>query len=258
MLFSWFARRRRKKIRRAGVPKELLPVLRENLWQFDFLTAQQQDKLEGDAAVLFAEKNWEGCGGQEMNDRVRISVAAHMALLTLGLRDQYFDRVLSVLLYPDAYRVPETVTRPGGVVVHRESTRLGEAWHRGPVVLSWADVLEAGQGPNCGRSIVAHEFAHQLDMLNGGHADGVPLIASAAQAERWIQVLDACHRRLRRECRGGGAPVLDCYGATNRSEFFSVASEAFFQTPEQIAWNERELYDVMSEYYGVEPLKWVR
>lgn len=256
MLFSYFKKRRRRKQREAGLPDEMLELAQAGVWQFEYLTPGQQEKLLGDTAVFFAEKYWEGCGGHEMTDESRAVIAAQMAMVTLGLDREYFDSVLSVLVYPDAYVAQEKFTRAGGLVIERESTRLGEAWHRGPVILSWSDVVEAAEGPNEGRHIVAHEFSHQLDMLNGGNADGVPPMASKAQADRWLAVTRRAFRELRRGCRTRNDPMLDCYGASEPSEFFAVASEAFFQTPQHIAWRDHELYEVLRDYYRVDPLKW--
>ncbi len=57
-----------------------------------------------------------------------------------------------------------------------ESARLGEAWYRGPVILSWADVLDASRQLGGGENLVWHEFAHQLDMLDR-EIDGTPPLA---------------------------------------------------------------------------------
>lgn len=46
----------------------------------------------------------------------------------------------SVLVYPDAYVAPGHTITKGGVVLEGESHRQGEAWYRGPVILSWFDV----------------------------------------------------------------------------------------------------------------------
>lgn len=255
MLFDWLKNRRRKALRKAGLPEGMTDVLPSCLWQYGALDAEQQARIDEDVAVLLAEKNWEGCGGLEMTDSIKLTIAAQMALVTLGFERQYFDSVLSILVYPDAFRQPDQHTR-AGLVLERGSPRIGEAWHRGPVILSWSDVYESAEGPNEGRFLVGHEFAHQLDMLNGGDADGVPPMGSQQQAKRWISVLNEAWRRLRRDCRSRNDPLVDCYGATNRSEFFAVVSEAFFQTPQRIAWQEHELYEVLKEYYRVDPMTW--
>ncbi|MCA9241770.1 MAG: zinc-dependent peptidase [Planctomycetales bacterium] len=255
MLLEWLKNRRRKALRQAGLPQALTDALPGCLWQYDALDAPLQDRIREDVAVLLAEKNWEGCGGLEMTEYIKLTIAAQVALVTLGFERQYFDSVLSILVYPDAFQQPDQQTR-SGIVLERGSPRIGEAWHRGPVILSWSDVSESAAGPNQGRFLVAHEFAHQLDMLNNGDADGVPPMESDQQAKRWITVLNEAWRRLRRDCRTGSDPLVDSYGATNRSEFFAVVSEAFFQTPQRIAWQEHELYEAFKEYYRLDPMTW--
>lgn len=255
MLFSWLKKRSRRRLAKAGLSDELRALLPAAVWQYERLEEGEQQRLEGLAAVFVHEKNWEGCGGLEMTDEIKLTIAAQMALVTLGLPGEYFDRVLSVLVYPDAYRVPDEQSA-GGMVVGGESTRLGEAWHRGPVVLSWKQAQRAGESRYGGRSIVAHEFSHQLDMLNGRNADGVPPMPDNETAEHWVATLDAAHRRLRRDCRRGFDPLMDCYGATNRSEFLAVGSEVFFQWPARIAEREPELYAALRGYYGQDPLRW--
>ncbi|CAD7694816.1 unnamed protein product [Ostreobium quekettii] len=241
---------------KAGFADELEQQLPAALWQYEHLSQQEQQRLRDTAVVVFHEKNWEGCGGLEMTDEIRLAVAAQVSLVTLGLKEQYFDHVLSVLVYPEAYRAPETRSPGGGVIVEHESARLGEAWYRGPVVLSWSDVQRAGESRNMGRSLVAHEFAHQLDMLNGRNADGVPPIDKPSDAEAWVATLESALGRLRRACRRGDRPVMDCYGATDRSEFFAVSSEVFFQAPHRLVEREPALYNALRSYYGQDPQRW--
>ncbi len=60
--------------------------------------------------------------------------------------------------------------------------------------------------------------------------------------------------------QGGGRKkrrVLDSYGATNPAEFFAVATETFFEQPQQLFRSRPELYGEMRKYYGLDPLDWV-
>ena len=68
--------------------------------------------------------------------------------------------------------------------------RLGEAWYRGPVILSWAEVIDDCRHLGHGRNVVWHEFAHQLDMLDRA-IDGTPPLGQP----RAIPALDGGHER---------------------------------------------------------------
>ncbi len=248
VLLSWWKHRKRSMLKKQPVPRSWNDWL-GRLWFIDRITLPQQHTLVDSIKVLVAEKNWEGCGGLVMTDEIRVTIAAQIAWLVLGIGEEYFDRVQSILVYPNAYIATGQKITTGGIVMEGPSTRQGEAWHRGPVILSWDDVKAGGYSPNQGHNVVLHEFAHQLDMLNGRDADGVPSIESKQDAERWIQVSTREFERLVEHCRSGRLTLLDCYGATNPAEFFAVATEAFFQLPEQLRRQQGQLYDVLNRFY---------
>lgn len=50
--------------------------------------------------------------------------------------------------------------------------------------------------------------------------------------------------------------VIDSYGATNPAEFFAVATETFYEKPDQLQEKHPKLYDLLVKYYGVNPLEW--
>jgi Mlc titration factor MtfA (ptsG expression regulator) len=139
-------------------------------------------------------------------------------------------------------------------VLEGHASREGEAWYRGPVILSWADVLSGSRDGGDGHNLVLHEFAHQLDMQNGHVSDGVPPLHDRAMDERWSRVMRSEFQRLVDDCRVGRRTLLDCYGATSPSEFFAVASECFFERPERMSREHGDLYSVMREYYRQDPL----
>ena len=49
--------------------------------------------------------------------------------------------VQSILVYPNAFVGPDQTDIGGGFELVGESSNEGEAWYRGPVVLSWPDAL---------------------------------------------------------------------------------------------------------------------
>lgn len=252
MLFSWLKNRRRRTWIAQSFPTDWLNVLKHNVRAYAALTREEQAKVRDYVQVFFAEKNWEGCGGLEMTAEIRVTIAAQVAILVLGLDEQYFEHVLSILVYPTAYVAPGKSISEGGIVTEGDSARLGEAWYRGPVIFSWTDVLAAGRQTSNG-NVVYHEFAHQLDMLNGRTVDGTPPLETADQDERWLKTTDDEYRRLVRQCEHGDHTLFDCYGATSRAEFFAVTTETFFTRPHDFKKRHPELYEIMSEVYRQDP-----
>ena len=248
MLFSWLKKRRRRRLLAAPFPAEWLSFLNHNVAVYRLLTEAEQARLRDDLRVFVAEKSWEGCGGLTVTDEIRVTIAAQACLLLLGIEHDYFSRVLTILVYPGAYRSPEGDLGPAGVV-HEDTGRLGEAWYRGPVILSWDAVRGGGQDHHDGQNVVLHEFAHQLDFLDG-LADGTPPLKSREQYRRWHEVMTAEYERLIKDSAHHKARLLDDYGATNPTEFFAVATECFFEKPVQMKRRHAALYDVLREYYG--------
>jgi Mlc titration factor MtfA (ptsG expression regulator) len=249
MIFAWLRGRRRRKLLSTPFPAAWLEYLRRNVSHYEFLNEAERARLRDDLRILVAEKRWEGCGGLRMTDEIKVTIAAQAALLVLGIGHNYFERVRSILVYPRGYRAPG----PDGEDVPGETHgRLGEAWYRGPVVLSWADALAGGRNQGGGQNLVFHEFAHQLDMLDG-LIDGTPLLETPAEYRRWREVMTAEYERLTREAGEGRRTLLDPYGATNEGEFFAVATECFFEQPVALSRQHPKLYELLRDYYHQDP-----
>jgi hypothetical protein len=117
-------------------------------------------------------------------------------------------------------------------------------------VLSWDAVRKGGQHDD-GHNVVLHEFAHQLDTLDGV-PDGAPPLPRQLYGP-WARILGAAFEELQQDVAERRRNVIDGYGATNPAEFFAVATESFFEEPRALKAQEPELYDVLARYYRQAP-----
>ena len=234
------------------LPASWSGFLSANFAHYNWLSPTDKSRLDGLAQVLVAEKNWEGCNGLAMTDEVKVTIAAQAGLLAMGLKEEYFDSITSVLVYPSSYVARETVVQPGGVVLEGKSHRLGEASSIGAIVLSWPDVLLSGRVPDDGFNVVFHEFAHALD-LQGHGFDGAPLLENRAQYETWAQVMTTEYRRLISRTRHGAHTLLDPYGTVSEAEFFAVATECFFEQPLAMEHEHPKLYALFRNFFRQDP-----
>jgi MtfA peptidase len=251
MIFSWLRNRRRKRILAAPFPAEWLAYVERNLSHYEFLSPAEKAKLRDDLRVFVAEKNWEGCGGLAVTDEMKVTIAAQACLMTLGLDGEPFRGVLSILIYPAGYAVPEERWHQGWSI-RGESARLGESWYRGPVILSWSEVEDDARRPGHGSNLVWHEFAHQIDMLDRS-VDGTPPLAGRDERRRWHEVMTAEFKQLRHDARHHRATLLDKYGAESEAEFFAVATECFFDCPVELRERHARLYELLCQYYRQDP-----
>ncbi|HMF15980.1 MAG TPA: M90 family metallopeptidase [Gemmataceae bacterium] len=251
MLFSWLKKRRRGKLLTEPFPPAWLDILHNNVAHYRSLTEAEQARLRDDLRIFIAEREWEGCGGLEMTDEIKVTIAAQACLLVLGLNLDMFRHVRTILVYPTAFKVaPEVgiLETPG---LKAERALLGEANYRGPILLAWDKVLAGGR--RLGHdNLVFHEFAHQLDMLDG-YADGVPPLKDRKQARRWGRITSAEFEHLRQESDSGMATFLDAYGAIDEGEFFAVTTEYFFNSPVPLRERHPKLYDLFREFYQQDP-----
>jgi MtfA peptidase len=216
------------------------------------LGERDQRELAGHLQVMLDEKRFEGCGGLELDDEVRLTIAAQACLLLLHRDTDYFPGVLSIVVYPSVYWAPRAQTRPGGVLDTSVEVREGESWERGAVVLAWDRVLSGAADAHSGQNVVLHEFAHQLD-VESGDADGAPPMRGRAARRAWAEAFSEAYEGHRRALAEGAATLLDPYGATNPAEFFAVTTETFFERPRALAREHPALYAVLAGFFHQEP-----
>jgi Mlc titration factor MtfA (ptsG expression regulator) len=247
-MFDFFARDRRARLRAQPFPEAWLAILSSNVPLYRRLPPAIQERLRGDVQVLLAEKHFEGCGGLELDDEMRVTIAAHAALLMLGGEPHYYPRLTSILVYPSTF-VVQREERSGPFTTEGEVALLGESWRQGVVILAWDSALRSARGLGQGHNVILHEFAHQLDSEDG-RGDGTPYLESRSQYAAWARAMGPEYERLRARPEDG---VLGEYAATNPAEFFAVATEVFFEQSEALRLKHPAIYAELSRYYGLDP-----
>ena len=251
-MFAWLRERRRRAIRDRPFPSAWNDILARNVRQTAWLDEDERDRLRGWVSVFLAEKRFEGCRGMEITDEVRVSIAGQAALIALGLPGEFFPRLQSVLVYPGDYLARKSTALEGGGELEGQEERLGETWLGGSMVLSWPRVLEGGRLRDGPRSVVIHECAHAIDMLDG-EADGIPPVVPPRARQAWAAALDACRARFDEAIDEGRSVAFDDYAAESPGEFFAVASECFFQDPHRLFRCDKTLYGLLEQVWRQDP-----
>ncbi|MEI6207896.1 MAG: M90 family metallopeptidase [Desulfuromonadales bacterium] len=259
-MLHWLRDHRRTEIRKRLFPAEWEAYVTANMAHYSMLDEAERTELQAMMQVFLEEKQWEGCGGLELTDEIRVTIAAQACLLQLKLPHDYYRNVESILVYPSTVvpperhiRVFENVSEP----VEASIPILGQAFMQGPVILVWDALLQGARHPEQGHNLVYHEFAHKLDMLDGA-ADGTPPLADSEQLAEWVSVCSREFLRLRGLADKGHKTFLDSYGAKNEAEFFAVATEEFFDRPLALKKHASDLYHVLKAYYRQDPAERMR
>ena len=228
-------------------------ILAMRVRHYQYLDVTKRVWIERVVRVLVAEKEWVGGSNFALTDEMKVTIAGYAGVMTLGLPEPYyFDRLMTIIVYPRAF-VPRPSRFDQYAPLFGSGPLLGEAWHRGPVILSW-EGIEQQREP--GRNLVIHEFSHHVDGLDGD-VDGTPPMYDGERAATWYRVTEFEFERLRNEARQGAATLLDRYGAKSRAEFFAVASECFFERPHAMRERHADLYRVLADFYCQDMASWL-
>jgi len=258
-MFGFLIKRRRDRIRSRPFPCKWRDILLRLYPTYSRLSPADREELEGLIQIFLAEKQFEGCGGQEITDEVRVLIAAQACLLLSHRDTECYPRLRSILVYPSSYVAKTWHLRGDGrTIVEGIQAREGESWSHGAVVLTWDGAIAGAMELDKNRNVVLHEFAHQLDQEDG-IADGAPLLGGPSfwqtlqRYRTWARVLSEEFQQLRRAAEGGQETVLDIYGAQNPAEFFAVATECFFERPGRLRERHPALYAQLKDFYRQDP-----
>ena len=249
---AWYnsAGPRRRRLRKRPFPKAWEEVLERNVALYEKLPEPLRRELRAHMLVFLGEKSFEGCGGLELTDEIRVTIAGLACILLLNRPARYYPGLTAILVYPAAY-VVNAKRREGFIEFADErEVHLGESWSNGTLVLSWCDVLRTAHDVRDGHNLVLHEFAHQVDQ------EGYPITDQRSKYFHWAEVMSSEYEHLVDVTRRGGKDVLQAYGATNPAEFFAVATEAFFEKPAPLHHKHPELYEELRTFYQLDPESW--
>ena len=186
---------------------ELVPEhapYKENAERYE---AAMKSELPASAAAEFLQRiAITPLHGLALNEVQRLRLAMLCCLPLLEFGREGLHGWSQLLVYPDAFRVQRSHQDAHGVLHEWDDELIGEAWERGPVILSWADVRADIATPGEGYCVVAHEIAHKLDALDGA-MDGTPPLPRDWQ-KRWASDFQRANDALCTKVDAGREPMI--------------------------------------------------
>lgn len=253
-MLRWLTERRRKRLLDEPFPAAWTQVLERNVAAYKLLDADEQQRLRDLVQVFIAEKHWEGAGGLELTDEIRVTIAGTGCQLLLGRSHDLFAEVESIVVYPSAVVVPpqgRSIFDAGARPIEGDMPVLGVAHRGGALVLAWDSALRGARDPKDGHNVVIHELAHKIDFLDGA-ADGTPPLPSGSARRAWAEAFAPAYLAHKERAERGEDSFLDDYAIANEAEYFAVATEAFFERPRALARELPDVYAALCQFYSLD------
>lgn len=246
---------RRKWVQRKPFPDQWQEILERDVPVWSRLPARYHEPFRIRVKVFMDEKLFEGCNGLQLTETHKVVISAYACLPILEEPSDYYRDLQVILLYPDDYMATVHEEDEAGVITSGTEARKGESWDTGSIILSWSDIEENLYRSPDGQNLILHEFAHQLDQHYGLTA-GISEEGRVIHDDEWNRALASAFSEFRRKLRRRAKTCLDPYGAEHPAEFFSVATEAFFEIPAKLKSEYPALYDALAEFYRLDPAEW--
>ena len=248
-IFQYF---RRRWLLRKPFPGRREEILKYKVPYYQRLPTRYQDMLKDRITIFLDEKLFEGCGGLQLTEEMKVIVAAYACLLILEVPSDYYPDLQSILIYPDDYMAPVYEEDAAGVVTQGTEPRKGESWDTGNIILSWQDITDSIYDEENHQNLIIHEFSHQLDQRYGLSA-GIDERGDVIRDDEWNRTFAKAYRDHRWKMERGRKSTLDEYGAVDPAEFFAVASEAFFEDPKNLRVEYSAIYKLLASFYNIDP-----
>lgn len=249
-MVNWLRRLRARLSPRPRIDDSAWASLLASSALFEHLSPAERGNLRALSERFLAHKRFSAAAGHPLQPEQCLAIAALACLPVLHLGFAALAGWREVIVYPGEFRVKrEHHDERSGVVTEGEDDLIGEAWERGPLVLSWADVATDLAHPFDGFNVVVHEIAHKLDMRDGA-MNGVPQLPPRLARREWIAAMQPAYDALVRAVERGRDTLIDPYAAESVDEYFAVASELHFSDPATLQRAAPAVAALLTRYYG--------
>ncbi len=239
-------------LHRYAIPHAIWVSVTERLKILHRLSAVEKAHLRELSTLFLHEKRFIGVE-IGLTDEMRATIAVQACLPILHLGFDLLSEWTDIVVYPNAFYVKREQVDEYGVVHLQEQLLSGEAWSRGPVILSWADVEQDIRNCHQGHNVIIHEIAHKLDMLDGS-SNGMPPLHYRMPIPEWTTSLSEAYAELQHPVQHHERICMNPYAASSPAEFFAVMSEYFFTAPEGLSEHFPLVYRQLTQYYRQAPL----
>ncbi len=190
--------------------------------------------------VLFLQTTGVEAGQFEVSDKDRLLVAASAIIPVWGFPKWHYFNLKAVYLLPASFNEQFQCGQPDSLI----TGMVGTGPMSGKMALSKPALYQGFENSKDKQNVGIHEFVHLVDMADG-ECDGYPeRLKEFSFSIPWFDLV--AHKT--QEIHNKKSNIRN-YGATNRAEFFAVASEYFFERPAMLKTKHPHLFKSLTDFY---------
>ncbi|CAM1348623.1 M90 family metallopeptidase [Tenacibaculum halocynthiae] len=175
-----------------------------------------------------------------VNDVDKVLIASSAIIPIFNFPEWKYPNISEVILYPTIFNENFQTKGPNRNILGM----VGNGYLEGKMILSKPALHLGFQNESDKKNTAIHEFIHLIDKLDGT-IDGIPKVLLEKQyIIPWIDLMNKKMDEIYTKTSD-----INPYGGTNRAEFFSVASEYFFERPKLLAKKHPQLYYLLEKIF---------
>lgn len=225
------------------LPADLRQLLNENVYYYKQLNTEDKIRFEERIKDFLSYVRIHGVN-TEITELDKLLVASSAVIPAFGFNWHYHN-LSDVLLYADNFNGDDfSVTGENLNVMGMVGTGAMQRM----MILSLPALRQGFENEISRNNTGIHEFVHLLDKADGD-TDGIPeVLLSKQYTIPWINYMSDEIEDMKK-----GQSDINIYGITNKAEFFAVASEYFFGSPDRFEKTHPELFDIMTKIFNQQP-----
>jgi Mlc titration factor MtfA (ptsG expression regulator) len=243
LLLAWLIFRK-KTVLSKPIPQSLYKtLLNDHVAYYQRLDEPGKKKFEGLIANFLADTRIEGVG-IEINDLDRVLIASAAVIPIFGFPEWSYKNLTNVILYPDTFDKDFQFEGEDRNIMGM----VGSGYMNGQMLLSRAALTKGFSASSGTENTAIHEFVHLLDKSDGT-TDGIPEnLLTHQYSIPWLHMIHQEMHKIQ-----SGHSDINPYGLTNEAEFFAVASEYFFEKPDELKHKHPELFELLTRVFNQKP-----
>ena len=212
------------------------------------LSEADKKKIESSILLFINTKEFIGID-LNVSQEMKVIIAFYACLLLLHIEtENCFNTLKTIIIYSHPVML-KNLHASGGIYTKEKYLIQGQS-SNDTVVIIWNEAKAEAYHLRKD-NVIIHEFAHEIDFMDG-EIDGVPPLSKSKYYE-WINIVGKEYKALKKVSlqnqNWGKYKLLGDYAASNEAEFFAVITERFFESPKSLKREFPELYNELKNFY---------